>query len=112
MVSRAHVVCHRCVLFPPPISTTLLHHPSPPPAAELSLGFAVNGVAKVEHVLRKGGMQEGQVILLTKSVGTGTLMAADMKGKAKGPWVANALVSMCLSNRQAALCLRDHEATR
>ena len=104
--------CSCCLSLLCSVPTTRFHYPSPPPAAELSLGFAVNGVAKVEHVLRKGGMQEGQVILLTKSVGTGTLMAADMKGKAKGPWVANALVSMCLSNRQAALCLRDHEATR
>ena len=34
-----------------------------------------------------------------------------MKGKAKGPWVTEAIHSMCLSNRKAALCLRDHGAS-
>ena len=80
-------------------------------AAELSLGFAVNGVAKANLVLRKGGMSKGQTIIITKSVGTGTLFAAEMKGKAKGPWVSEALKSMCMSNRKAALCLRDYGAT-
>ena len=80
-------------------------------AAELSLGFAVNGVGRIDHVLRKGGMKKGQVIVITKPVGTGTLFAAEMKGKAKGPWVTDAIRSMCMSNRTAALCLRDHQAT-
>ena len=75
------------------------------------IGFAVNGVAKVNHVLRKGGMQKGQKIIITKSVGTGTLFAAEMKGKAKGPWIAEAITSMCISNRKAALCLRDYGCT-
>jgi selenide,water dikinase len=44
-------------------------------AAELSLGFAVNGVAKASHVLRKGGMKKGEVIIITKAVGTGASIA-------------------------------------
>ena len=80
-------------------------------ASELSLGFAVNGVASVDQVLRKGGMEVGEVIIITKAVGTGTLFAAEMKGKARGPWVATAIDSMCMSNRKAALCLRDFHAS-
>ena len=80
-------------------------------AHELSLGFAVNGVARSSDVLRKAGMSVGQSIIITKPVGTGTLFAAEMKGKAKGPWVSSAVKSMCISNRKAAMCLRDYGAT-
>ena len=68
-------------------------------------------MASVDQVLRKGGMEVGEIIIITKAVGTGTLFAAEMKGKARGPWVASAIDSMCMSNRKAALCLRDFHAS-
>ena len=54
--------------------------------AELALGFAVHGVANREDLMRKGGMLPGQVLILTKPIGTGTLFAADMRAKARGQW--------------------------
>ena len=50
-------------------------------------GFSINGTAKKEELLRKGGAKPGQAIVLTKALGTGVLMAASMRGKAKGRWV-------------------------
>ena len=79
--------------------------------AELSLGFAVNGLVETEDVLRKGGMKAGDRLVLTKGLGTGVLFAADMRQKAKGRWIEGALSSMVQSNRAGADCLFAHGAT-
>ena len=78
---------------------------------ELSLGFSVNGLIDRENILHKSGLDAGDRILLTKAIGTGTLFAADMRHKAKGPWIAAALASMLQSNHEAAGCLFAHGAT-
>jgi selenide,water dikinase len=79
--------------------------------AELAFGLSCNGVADSDKLLRKGGMQPGQVLILTKALGTGTLFAADMHRQAKGRWIDSAVESMLLSNQAAANCLLQHEAT-
>ncbi len=79
--------------------------------AELSLGFAVVGASAVDAAMRKGGMREGDVLVLTKPIGTGALFAAHMRGVAAGSWVAAATRSMVVSNRRAAAALAAHGAT-
>jgi selenide, water dikinase len=79
--------------------------------AELSLGFAVNGLVEAKEVLRKGGMKAGDRLVLTKGLGTGALFAADMRQKAKGRWIEGAVRSMVQSNRAGADCLFEHGAT-
>ncbi|ETW95152.1 MAG: segregation protein B [Candidatus Entotheonella factor] len=78
---------------------------------ELSLGFAINGLADPQDYLRKGGMKPGDRLILTKPLGTGTLFAADMRLHAKGRWIVGALAAMLQSNREAAECLRRYHAT-
>ena len=79
--------------------------------AELAFGLTVNGIIDPSKVWRKSGLQPGDSIVLTKAVGTGTLFAAEMRGKAKGRWVDAAIQSMLLSNQQAAQCLQNFAAT-
>ncbi|MEF8793363.1 selenide, water dikinase SelD [Thiohalorhabdus sp.] len=79
--------------------------------AELAFGFAVNGLVERDRILRKGGMQPGDSLILTKPVGTGTLFAADMRHLARGAWVAGALDVMATSNRRGAEILFEHGAT-
>ena len=80
---------------------------------ELALGFAINGLIdeKMDGLMRKGGMQPGDVLLLTKPIGTGTLFAAHARHAAKGRWIDAALQSMVQSNQLGAQVLRAHGAT-
>lgn len=79
--------------------------------AELAFGLTVNGLIAKDALLRKGGMKPGDILILTKPIGTGTLFAADMRGKAKGRWVDSAIQSMLVSNQAAAFCLHRRGAT-
>lgn len=79
---------------------------------ELALGFAINGLIddNMGGLMRKGGLRPGDVLLLTKPIGTGTLMAAHARHAAKGRWIDAALRSMVLSNQAGARVLREHGA--
>ena len=83
---------------------------------ELALGFAINGLVAVsphgelQGVMRKAGMQAGDVLILTKPLGTGTLFAAHALGLARGRWIEGALRHMEQSNQSAAQTLLAHGA--
>lgn len=81
--------------------------------SELALGFAINGLTdeNLAGVLTKSGMCPGDVLILTKPIGTGTLFAAHARLKARGRWIDAALESMQVSNRAAMPCLLAHGAT-
>lgn len=78
--------------------------------AELSLGFAVNGLLARGAALRKAGMRPGDALILTKPLGVGLVLAADMRGKAKARWLMAATRLMTQSSRAAADILRRHGA--
>ncbi|MXY25238.1 MAG: selenide, water dikinase SelD [Acidobacteria bacterium] len=78
--------------------------------AELTFGLSVTGTVQRDRMLRKGGARPGDRFIVTKPLGTGTLLAADMRGKAKARWVAGAIRTMLQSNRAAAGVFRQHGA--
>ena len=80
---------------------------------ELALGFAVNGLIDedIKSAMVKGGMRAGDVLILTKPIGTGTLFAAHARLQARGRWIDDALKSMVMSNRLGAKCLREYGVT-
>jgi selenide,water dikinase len=80
-------------------------------ASQLGLGFACNGAAYPDRLLRKGGMQPGDVLILTQPIGTGTLFAADMRRLAKGRWIESAIRHMLQSNQQAGAVFQAQQAT-
>ncbi|PTE22555.1 selenide, water dikinase SelD [Cereibacter changlensis JA139] len=47
--------------------------------AELTLGFTVTGLA--ERIIAKGGARPGDALVLTKALGTGVVLAAEMAGQ-------------------------------
>jgi selenide,water dikinase len=85
-------------------------------APELSLGFAINGLVDLDaqgqplHLMRKTGALVGDALLLTKPLGTGTLLAAHALGRARGRWVEAALDSMAQSSQGAAQTLAQFGA--
>ncbi len=80
-------------------------------AAELSLGFSVNGFVTPEKLLRKSGMQPGDVLLMTQPIGTGVLFAGHQQARAQGVWLEQAITNMTRSCRHAAEILQTHDAT-
>ena len=78
---------------------------------ELQFGLSVNGHAEPDKTLRKQGMRQGDVLILSKPLGTGALLAADMRYQAGQVWMERALRQMLVSNRGAATILAEHEAS-
>jgi len=78
--------------------------------AELAFGLSVNGYAAPGEILYKGGLRDGHVLVLTKAIGTGTLLAANGAAAAQGRWIDEALTGMTQSSGAAAGILRRHGA--
>ncbi len=67
------------------------------------------GVASPEHLLRKGGAAPGDVLLLTKPLGTGLLVSGRKQGKTSDADLEAAIDSMRALNRAAAEVLVAHD---
>jgi selenide, water dikinase len=79
-------------------------------SAEAALGFAVTGLADPRRVMRKSGLRAGDALVLTKPLGTGIILAANMRGRCKAGWLDAALDSMRRTNASAARMVLAHGA--
>ena len=78
--------------------------------AEMAVGLTINGTVRDGAPWRKGGARPGDRLILTKALGTGVLLAAEMARAARGREVETALRSMLASNGAAVAVLRRHGA--
>ncbi|HSF65213.1 MAG TPA: selenide, water dikinase SelD [Paracoccaceae bacterium] len=78
--------------------------------AEFTLGFTVTGLVAATDLRRKGGARPGDALILTKALGTGTILAAEMAlarmpGGLTGEAVAAAWAAMTRAPGPAAAIL-------
>lgn len=73
---------------------------------ELKYGMAVTGVVHPDRVIRNVGVREGDVLVLTKPLGTGIVATALKKRKASRASVRAAVASMVLLNGPASRIAR------
>jgi selenide,water dikinase len=73
---------------------------------EPKFGLAVTGVVHPDRILRNSGALPGDVLLLTKPIGSGIVATAAKQGLAPAPVLDAALANMRLLNRAAAEAIR------
>ncbi|WP_107667279.1 selenide, water dikinase SelD [Cyanothece sp. BG0011] len=78
---------------------------------KLGFGLSCNGFILPNRILSKSGMQAQDKLILTKPLGIGTLLAAEMVYQAKGYWIDNAIQSMLVSNQKASEIFLQFEAS-
>lgn len=71
---------------------------------ELLIGFTVTGIAE-SRIIRKAGTKPGDKLILTKALGTGTILAGEMDMLADGRDVAHALSEMSRPSGNASRIL-------
>ena len=76
--------------------------------AEMQMGLTVTGLAT--DPVRLSGARVGDALILTKPIGSGTIMAAAMRGMATGREVESALASMSQPQSEEAQALRGAHA--
>lgn len=69
----------------------------------LKLGFSVSGFVPKSLAWKNSGAKAGDVLILTKALGTGTLTSAMKSKKAEPHWEASAIESMTQLNRAPEL---------
>jgi selenide,water dikinase len=75
--------------------------------AEPKYGLAVIGAAHPGKLLRKGGAKPGDMLLLTKRLGTGLLVSGSRQRKVREPDLQGAIDQMLQLNRSASEILVD-----
>lgn len=69
---------------------------------ELALGFAVTGIGEQATLFRKSSLRPGDVLVLTKPLGSGALLAAWMRGQCRAAWFTALVQGLLVANKEAA----------
>ncbi|MBC7659573.1 MAG: selenide, water dikinase SelD [Chitinophagaceae bacterium] len=73
----------------------------------LKLGFSVTGFVDKSEAWTNAGAKAGDALILTKALGTGTLMSALKSKKASSEWIDEAIQSMTQLNQVRDLIMGD-----
>lgn len=76
---------------------------------EPKYGLAVVGVAHPDRLFRKGGAQAGDVLMLTKRMGTGLIVSGNRQGRTGADDLDAAIRQMRVLNRAAAEALAEFD---
>ncbi|WP_420586605.1 selenide, water dikinase SelD [Ruegeria sp.] len=76
---------------------------------EMTIGFTLTGLCDRDPITLSGA-RPGDTLILTKPLGSGVLMAAEMAGQAEGHWVADALRQMTQPQGEASRILAEAHA--
>jgi selenide,water dikinase len=74
--------------------------------AELTVGVALTGSVHERYVWQNNRLAPGDVLVLTKPIGTGVLLAANMRAECRGTWLAGAIDNMRQSNKKAVVVFK------
>jgi selenide, water dikinase len=77
--------------------------------AQIMFGYAVTGVIDPNKVAKNSGAQPGDVIILTKPIGTGVISTGIKKARANHGIVAPSVETMLTPGKYAAEAMRDFE---
>ena len=69
---------------------------------EIKFGYSVTGMIHPERVWTNSGAKVGDVLILTKALGTGVISTAIKRGEAKQEWIDAAVKSMTTLNAKSA----------
>ena len=69
---------------------------------EIKFGYAVTGIVHPEKIVKNSGAKAGDVLILTKPIGTGAISTAIKRGVAKPESVEAAMKAMTTSAAQAS----------
>ena len=76
---------------------------------ELIIGYSVVGDLEGAKPFSKASLKPGDRLILTKSLGTGVLLAAHMQSACRAEWIDAMLRTMLRSSAEAAAIARDYE---
>jgi len=69
---------------------------------QITIGYTMLASQGDGPARTKGRLREGDLLVLTKPLGSGVLLAAQMQARCKAPWMVELMQSMLLSNQPAA----------
>jgi len=74
---------------------------------QIMFGYAVTGTIEPDRIATNRGARPGDVLILTKPIGTGVISTGIKFGKAEQPAIDASLGTMLLAGRRAAEIMRD-----